>query len=438
MPSSPSFNAGAAEAAGWPTAILRLAEQALPDFLMRQRWYPAKDAGTPTVALERLLPIPVPGAPAAAGIWSATPPGQAPIRMLVALARVAADAVPPSQVICAIPAQAQDAAGADERQVLAEAFAIDDFVRAWAGLMLREMEERPEPGADVRLVARRTAAAALPLDGTDTGAPLRVKRSSAEQSNTSIRLGDGMIMKAFRRLQDGTNPELEVGRFLTQEARFDATPALLGWVSLEPADGESGHPGDAGLARDDATTLAILQAFVPNEGDGWEWLQARLAEPSARGPPPAPPGAGPGGPPPAPRRLGGATGRWPRGGRGRATLPSTGCAGWAGAPRRCTVPSASTRTILPSGQSRSRMRTFRPGPTSCGTWPAVRWTAWRRGTRRCPPRPVASPPSCVPAPPSWKRRSTCCFRPTACPSFTRRATTATSTSARCWWPTATR
>src|SRR5690606_28424747 len=144
--------------------------------------------------------------------------------------------------------------------------------------------------------ARRTAAAAPPLDGTDTGAPLRVKRSSAEQSNTSIRLGDGMIMKAFRRLQDGTNPELEVGRFLTQEARFDATPALLGWVSLEPADGKSGHPGHAGLARDDATTLAILQAFVPNEGDGWEWLQARLAEPSARDRPQDAPVAGPGDP----------------------------------------------------------------------------------------------------------------------------------------------
>src|SRR5690606_24186854 len=83
-------------------------------------------------------------------------------------------------------------------------------------------------------------------------------------------------------------PELEVGHFLTQAAGFTATPALLGWISL---DASGDDPGS-----DDATTLTVLQAFVPNQGDGWEWLQARLAAPRASSRPQDAPAAGPGDP----------------------------------------------------------------------------------------------------------------------------------------------
>ncbi|KQT14729.1 alpha-amylase [Methylobacterium sp. Leaf399] len=83
-----------------------------------------------------------------------------------------------------------------------------------------------------------------------------VRRLSAEQSNTSIAIGSKMMLKLLRRLQTGIHPEIEVGRFLTETARFANTPALLGVMEHVAADGTR-------------TALAVLQTFVPNQGDAW-------------------------------------------------------------------------------------------------------------------------------------------------------------------------
>jgi maltokinase len=76
-----------------------------------------------------------------------------------------------------------------------------------------------------------------------------------EQSNSSVVFGDELILKAYRRLEAGINPELELVRFLT-ERRFPHIAALAGWYAY------SGAPVDA--------TLGLLQEFVPDARDGWE------------------------------------------------------------------------------------------------------------------------------------------------------------------------
>ncbi len=86
--------------------------------------------------------------------------------------------------------------------------------------------------------------------------PADIRRLSAEQSNTSIAFGSRLMLKLLRRLQPGDHPEVEVGRFLTEEAGFKNTPALLGVVE---------HVGPDGTA----TALGLLQAFVRNQGDAW-------------------------------------------------------------------------------------------------------------------------------------------------------------------------
>jgi trehalose synthase-fused probable maltokinase len=84
----------------------------------------------------------------------------------------------------------------------------------------------------------------------------------AEQSNTSIRYGDSFILKLFRRLEEGTSPELEFGRFFTEKG-FPHTPPLAGAV-------EYIGPGPEPL------TMATLQGFVRNQGDAWSFTLRSL------------------------------------------------------------------------------------------------------------------------------------------------------------------
>ena len=84
-----------------------------------------------------------------------------------------------------------------------------------------------------------------------------VRRIGAEQSNSSLVLGNQMVLKLYRRLQRGIGLELEIGRFLA-EVNFSNTPALLGSVELVARDGTR-------------TAIAILQRFVANQGDAWLW-----------------------------------------------------------------------------------------------------------------------------------------------------------------------
>ncbi|MGA8669547.1 MAG: alpha-glucosidase C-terminal domain-containing protein, partial [Terracidiphilus sp.] len=87
---------------------------------------------------------------------------------------------------------------------------------------------------------------------------------TAEQSNTSILYGQKLILKLFRRLQPGENPDVEIGRFLTEVARFPHIAPFMGEITITPVSGE-------------ATTAAMLQGLVANKGDGWEWFLDQFA-----------------------------------------------------------------------------------------------------------------------------------------------------------------
>ncbi|HYC02097.1 MAG TPA: malto-oligosyltrehalose trehalohydrolase [Azospirillaceae bacterium] len=245
--SSPSFAASPADA--WPqgSGLEALAEMALPGYLLGQRWYGGKDAGTPSAHLLDLLPFEVPEHPAALAVWQVEAGGRAPQRYVVPLALVPASDLPADSP--AILAKAHPATG---ERVLVDAFASDHFVRALVRRILGD-----ERGA-VRLRAGRTGAAAFLVPGDDWA----IRRGKAEQSNTSIVVGDGAILKIFRRLEEGIHPELEMGRYLTGPAKFEATPRLLGWAELAP-------PADRG---GDPSTLCVLQGFVENRGDGWSFV----------------------------------------------------------------------------------------------------------------------------------------------------------------------
>jgi maltose alpha-D-glucosyltransferase/alpha-amylase len=109
------------------------------------------------------------------------------------------------------------------------------------------------------------ARASTALDHSIVSESLSSRVGSAEQSNTSVIYGNQLILKLFRRLQTGENPDVEIGRFLTETVRFEHIAPFLGEIVLAPANGEK-------------TTAAMLQGLVSNEGDGWQWFLKQLAD----------------------------------------------------------------------------------------------------------------------------------------------------------------
>jgi maltose alpha-D-glucosyltransferase/alpha-amylase len=95
------------------------------------------------------------------------------------------------------------------------------------------------------------------------GGELAPHLSGAEQSNNSVVFGERLIMKLFRRVEAGINPDLEMQRFLTERG-FPNIPTVAGALLYR-------------RGRDQTSALAMLQAYVPNQGDGWSHALDMLA-----------------------------------------------------------------------------------------------------------------------------------------------------------------
>jgi len=122
--------------------------------------------------------------------------------------------------------------------------------------------------------SRGAGAAGVPAAPLRVGRPagarvptgLEPRLGTAEQSNTSVVYGDALILKVFRRVSPGLNPDLELTRALAQ-AGSTRVPAPLAW--LETAPGPGCEP---------PATLALLQRFLAGGRDGWEFALERGRE----------------------------------------------------------------------------------------------------------------------------------------------------------------
>src|SRR5690606_23869982 len=85
----------------------------------------------------------------------------------------------------------------------------------------------------------------------------------AEQSNTSVVYGERLVLKLFRRPTEGTNPDLEIGRFLTERTSYRQIARVAGHLEYR-------------VPRREPATVGILQEWVENEGDAWRWAHDQL------------------------------------------------------------------------------------------------------------------------------------------------------------------
>jgi maltose alpha-D-glucosyltransferase/alpha-amylase len=181
----------------------------------------------------------------------------------------------PQRLIARLTAAAGDARAAG---VLYEATADPAVTRVLRDTVLRRRRLRGTQGS----VRSGVTVAVAPYRGMDV-AGLEPRVARVEQSNTSIGFGDRLILKLLRRTAPGQNPDLEIGRFLTERAAFPHVAPLVGYLEYE-SNGA------------DPATLAVMHRYVENEGDAWRFTLDELeryfervaARPREAGPAPVP------------------------------------------------------------------------------------------------------------------------------------------------------
>ncbi|HVE21028.1 MAG TPA: putative maltokinase, partial [Acidocella sp.] len=235
-----------------PAARKILETEALPAYLQRRRWFAAKDQKIVSAKLARGDKI----------------PGRS-LEILLTELEVQLSAGRECYLLplgiswdgdtsSALPQQLALARVRQGRRMgyLTDAFAVDAFPLG----VIRALRA----GAVVNVQGGEIICRPSPLLAhVELPAAPEVRRLSAEQSNSSIIVGQKIILKLLRRVMDGLNPEVEMMRHLT-EAGYANSPKLLGEVALVRADG-SGH------------SMIVAQEFVQNQGDAWQYTQNYLA-----------------------------------------------------------------------------------------------------------------------------------------------------------------
>jgi maltose alpha-D-glucosyltransferase/alpha-amylase len=148
-------------------------------------------------------------------------------------------------------AQVPNHRGRNEPGYLVDATAIPEFATA----LLEAIRERRRFKGTGELLGR--PAPPLKELGRSGSRGLKASPIRSEQSNSSVILGEKLILKLYRTMAAGTNPDLEVGQFLTERG-FDHVPAVAGSIEYRGRGAVGG-------------TAAILQEFVPNQGDLFEY-----------------------------------------------------------------------------------------------------------------------------------------------------------------------
>ncbi len=224
-------------------------QRALPDFLKARRWFGGKTRAIRSVEIADVVPIPHPAIPAAIVVSRVNYiEGPSDTYTVPLLEEGPHQAQPADNDNTRIRVRDADGAehvfsdGLSNQAILETFFDAIREARRFSG-RVGELVGVPERSFEPLRIA-----AAGKLD------PSLMK---AEQSNSSILYGRAFVLKFFRHLEMGINPDLEVGRFLSEKAAFRNIPPVAGAFEYT-------------VGNNEPATMAILQGFVTNQGDAWE------------------------------------------------------------------------------------------------------------------------------------------------------------------------
>jgi maltokinase len=216
------------------TLVEQLDLDAIATWLEDQRWYGSKSRSVSGLEIEQSVAL------------AASPP----LLLTLVQARFATGSHDLYQLPLAFLPAGQAAGrtpvASTAEWVVLDAVADPELVRAL--LQHIDAETTIDTGEGCLRFQRPELSGALPLD-----APARPM--GVEQSNSSVVFGDATVLKVFRRLEPGVNPELEVLRFLTRQ-QFPNIAPLQGWYEYE--------------GRSFTATLGVAQQFFAEAVGGWE------------------------------------------------------------------------------------------------------------------------------------------------------------------------
>jgi maltose alpha-D-glucosyltransferase / alpha-amylase len=150
--------------------------------------------------------------------------------------------------------------GNDDKGIIYDAVLDKQFCTSVIDMIARRRQVRGLNGDFVASPSRL-----LRNGGLGNLSNLEVASTRAEQSNSSVVFGDQLILKLFRRTEEGVNPDLEIGSFLTEHASFPHAPPVAGTIEYRTRRGQTAAVG-------------ILQRYVPNEGDAWRHTLDQLSQ----------------------------------------------------------------------------------------------------------------------------------------------------------------
>jgi len=228
-------------------------ESILPPYLKLHRWFAGRNRNVKSVTIRDIIPVPFNGAGRAhlALLQVDYSAGDVDFYTLPLAFAAGTDSARLREVCPQLVVAELKTSGGEAGGILYEATANPAFCRALLELMLNR---RRLKGAHGEVESERTPVlrqilgdAALPESGL----------LKTEQSHSSILFGDKVVLKLFRQFEWGLNPELEIGRFLT-EKNFPQSKPLTG--ALEYVDRQNTR-----------TTLAVVNTYVPEAKNAWDY-----------------------------------------------------------------------------------------------------------------------------------------------------------------------
>ena len=248
-------------------------ETVLAGFVLDKRWFQGKAKAIRNLTIIDVVPVPAGGRDARLALLRVEYIEDDPEVYVLPLALGPGDGA--AAVLDEFPRSAiAEVTDGERTQVLLDALAVREVRDALLSVAHGRRRLKGEKGEIVGIGSPDLRRAA------NRNGDLRSRLVGVEQTNSSIIYDDRLVLKLYRRLEDGVSLDLEIGRFLTERG-FRHTPAVLG--ALE-------YRGENGRNR----TLAVVQEFVRNEGDAWaltvdtvdEYMERAATQPS---PPPVPP-----------------------------------------------------------------------------------------------------------------------------------------------------